>query len=100
LLKIHPVIKVSAGSMHLAAKVRGGRPQMLEYLLKTVTDDLAAIDSQRLFVANSECPEDAIWLKDKLKQIKGLNAIILTEASCVISTHCGPKTVGIFFLRK
>jgi DegV family protein with EDD domain len=100
LLKIHPVIKVTDGSMHAAAKVRGGRRQMLEHLLACVKDDMENVDPLRLIVANSECPEDARWLKDKLSQLKIVDEIVLTEASCVISTHCGPKTLGIFYLKK
>jgi DegV family protein with EDD domain len=100
MLKIHPVIKVADGSIHLAAKVRGGRQQVLEYLLKTATDSYAKIDPRRVFVTHSECEQDALWLKENLSKLEGLKEIIVTEASCVISTHCGPKTVGILYLNK
>jgi len=100
LLKIHPVIKVAEGSMHLAAKVRGGRQQVLDYLLKMVEENLADIDPQRVFVTHSECENDALWLKDQLVKLKAFKEILITGASCVISTHCGPQTVGILYIRK
>jgi DegV family protein with EDD domain len=100
LLKIHPVIRVADGSMHLAAKVRGGRQQILEYLVKAATDDMENIDPRRVFVTHSECEKDAFWLKEQLTKLDGLKEILITEASCVISTHCGPQTVGILYLKK
>jgi DegV family protein with EDD domain len=100
LLKIHPVIAVADGSMHLAAKVRGARTQVLQHLLKSVTANIDNIDARRVFVTHSESHQDALWLKEQLSQISVLEEIVTTEASCVISTHCGPQTVGILYLKK
>jgi len=100
LLKIHPIIEVANGSMHLAAKVRGGRQQVMDHLLTSAINNLESIDVQRVFVTHSESPEDAFWLKNKLENQASLKDVIITEAGCVISTHCGPKTVGILYLKK
>jgi fatty acid-binding protein DegV len=100
LLSIHPVIQVENGGMHLAAKVRGGRQQVLNYLLNNAVKAIDNIDPKRVFVTHSEADDDAKWLKDKLGELPELKEVIISTAGCVISTHCGPRTVGILYLRK
>jgi DegV family protein with EDD domain len=100
LLKIHPIIKVENGAMKAAAKVRGGRQQVLNQLLSDAVKNLARMDPRRVFITHSLADEDAAWLKEQLSKLEGLQDIIITNASCVISTHCGPKTVGILYLLK
>ena len=73
---------------------------MMDHLLTSAINNLESIDVQRVFVTHSESPEDAIWLKNKLENQVSLKDVIITEAGCVISTHCGPKTVGILYLKK
>jgi DegV family protein with EDD domain len=100
LLSIHPVIQVENGSMRLAAKVRGGRQQVLNHLLNNSVKAIDNIDPKRVFVTHSEAEDDAKWLKNKLSELPELKEVIISEAGCVISTHCGPRTVGILYLRK
>jgi DegV family protein with EDD domain len=100
LLKIHPVIQVADGSMYPAAKIRGGRPQVLNHLIDSVLNKLETIDPKRIFVTHSESERDALWLKNKLLEAHRFEQIIITSAGCVISSHCGPKTVGILYLKK
>lgn len=100
LLKIHPVIQVADGSMYPAAKVRGGRQQVLNHLVNDTLDKLESIDPKRIFITHSDSDEDALWIQNKLAGIPQFEQINITRAGCVISSHCGPKTVGILYLKK
>jgi DegV family protein with EDD domain len=100
LLEIHPVITVAEGSIHLASKIRGKRQIVLQKFFKDNLDKVNKIDSRRIIIANCECPVDILPIKDQLVALNKFQQVLLTEASCVIASHCGTKTVGIFYLEK
>jgi DegV family protein with EDD domain len=98
LLEIHPIIKVSDGAMRMAAKVRGNRQIVLRNLVKDALDNKGSIDRERIFITHTESADDAAWIKTQLAGLKGIKQIYITEASCVIASHCGPRTIGIIYL--
>jgi len=100
LLEIHPIIQVTDGSMHLASKIRGNRQIVLRRLVKDAVDNLGSINPERVFVTHCESAEDAAWIKTQLVEKNTFKQTLITNASCVISSHCGPKTVGIIYLEK
>jgi len=100
LLEIHPVIAVTEGSIHLASKIRGNRQLVLQKFVKDRTDKISTIDPQRIIIANCECLNDTIKMKDQFASLKYFKHILMTDASCVIASHCGPKTFGLFYLDK
>jgi fatty acid-binding protein DegV len=38
-------------------------------------------------------------VREAIKRYANFEEIIETNAGCTISSHCGPKTLGILFLR-
>lgn len=98
LLEIHPIIKVSDGSMHMAAKVRGNRQVVLRNLVKDFLDNKYTINPERIFITHAESTEDAVKIKAQLAELNLVKQIYITDASCVVSSHCGPKTIGIIYL--
>jgi DegV family protein with EDD domain len=100
ILKIHPIIKVDNGSMRLAEKIRGGRQQVLNHLVDNAVKNSGDIDPRRIFITHSESGDEALWVTNKLLELGKFDQVLITEASCVISSHCGPKTVGILYIRK
>ncbi|WP_353892558.1 DegV family protein [Proteinivorax hydrogeniformans] len=99
MLKIRPVVKVVDGGMILAQKTRGKRKKALKTLLKNALKNKKEITEDRIFVTHSMDSEGAEYLKAELeKEVKG--QVIITDAGCVISSHCGPKTVGILYIKK
>jgi fatty acid-binding protein DegV len=94
------VIQVADGAMHLKAKIRGGRPQVLNHLINNTLQDMNVIDTKRIFVTHSEDYEESIWIKNKLVELNKFQQVLVTSASCVISSHCGPKTIGIIYSKK
>ena len=100
LLRIRPIVKVVDGKMILGQKLRGPRQHALNHMLQEVLDNQAIIDPQRIIVTHSQGYADALYLKEQLEQTFQDCQVILTDAGCVISSHCGPKTVGIIYLEK
>jgi DegV family protein with EDD domain len=100
LLEIHPIIKVSNGGMHMTAKVRGNRQVVLRNLVKDFMDNKYTVNPDRIFITHAKSDEDASHIKAQLAELNLVKQIYITDASCVISSHCGPKTIGIIYLEE
>jgi DegV family protein with EDD domain len=100
LLEIHPIIAVNDGTMHVAAKIRGNREAVIRKLVKDALDNMDRINPERMVVNNCECADDAALVKTQLSEVKNIQQVVSAKASCVIASHCGPRTIGIFYLEK
>ena len=102
-LKLKPCIEVSTadGSMNVGKKYRGALDKVL---VKYVKDKLAAypdIDPSLIFITHSGISQHYIDLVRKtIEETKTFDEIHITKASCTISSHCGPNTLGILFETK
>lgn len=100
-LKIRPLIYVQPdGTLGVGEKNRGKRVKALETLLERFAKQVEQIDLRRVFVTHAACPEDAAYLAEKLRQIASPDEVLINEAGSVISSHCGPGTIGILYLLK
>lgn len=100
MLKLKPCIQVDNrdGSMAVGKKYRGSLDKVL---VKYVKDELARysdINTDLLFITHSGIPQDYIDLvKKTVEDTIPFKEIHITKASCTISCHCGPNTLGILF---
>ncbi|MEC0368854.1 DegV family protein [Paenibacillus chibensis] len=100
LLKIRPVIKVIDGKMTPAYKVRGKREKALEQMLSNALEQRDHMDNDLIFVTHSLAEEDALELKRILEEKTDAREVAVSDAGCVISSHCGAKTIGILYVKK
>lgn len=98
-LKIRPIVKVVDGGMILAQKLMGKREKALNTMLNSVINEKDNIDLDRIMVTHS-LSNDAEYLKTELSKNIDAKEIIITQAGCVISSHCGPNTIGILYIEK
>lgn len=99
MLKLRPIVSVVEGRMVPCQKVMGKRERALNTLLNNVLKIKDSIDPERIMVTHS-ISNDADFLKDELRKNLEVKEIIETQAGCVISSHCGPNTIGILYLEK
>ncbi len=103
LLKLKPCIEVSNkdGSMEIGKKYRG---DLDKALVQYVNDRLKGrddIDNSNIFITHSGISKERIELvKEEVKKLYNFENIHVVKASCTISAHCGPNTLGILFLKK
>ncbi len=98
MLKIHPVIKVQPdGTLNVHDKPRGARQRAFESLLKALADNLPKLDRRRVFVTHTSSQEDAQYLASEVKRLAAPEEVLITRAGSVISSHCGPNTIGILY---
>lgn len=100
LLKIKPIIRVIDGAMVVAKKPRGKYKVALDTLLAYVEVDKDNIDLDYVMITHSLASEEAKYLRFKLESMLPIKNLIETKASGVISTHCGPRTIGILYVLK
>lgn len=101
LLKIRPVIEVTAqGTLVPAYKIRGKRDKAVEQLLKNALAHREEIDQDIIFVVHSFAEEEARQMQAVLREQTEARQVMITEAGCVISSHCGPQTIAIMYAKK
>jgi DegV family protein with EDD domain len=101
MLKIRPVIEVRGdGTLGVREKARGVRQKGLDLLLDDFAAHLPKLDRSRVFVTHAAAPEDARMLADAVRRLAAPKEVCITTAGSVISSHCGPGTIGILYLEQ
>lgn len=99
MLKIRPIVKVVDGKMILGQKIIGKREKALNTMLNNVIKEKDNIHPDKVMVTHS-MSNDADYVKSELRKHINVKDIIETQAGCIISSHCGPNTIGIIYLEK
>lgn len=98
-LRLHPRISVTNGAMAPGKKYRGRMRHVLTEYVSDMKDDLLAAKPDRVFITHSGCDEEIISaIKTQLEELHHFNEILITRAGSVISSHCGPGTLGVLFI--
>ncbi len=100
LLKIKPIIRVVDGKMVVTKKPRGKFQKALDTLVDYLRSDAEKVDLDNIMVTHNLAKEDAAYLKREIAKVLNPIQIHETKASAVISTHCGPRTIGILYMVK
>lgn len=100
LVKLKPIIGVRNGRMSVIKKPIGKMKRALDELIKQIVNDKDIVDQEFILITHSIADEACAYIKDKLdKEFPNAN-ILCTRAGCVISSHCGPGTIGILYMVK
>lgn len=103
-LGIKPSIAVDCGTgkMDVAKKYRGRMDAVYTQYTKDCLADLSEVDTSRVVIANSGGIDDSVLsqVEDIVKSKGVFDEIIFADAGCTISSHCGPKTLAIFYIKK
>ena len=98
-LKLHPQIIVVDGAMKPAKKYRGNMLHVTLDYVKDMEEDLKKAKKDRVFITHSGCDKEIVdEVKNYLKQLDVFDEIYETRAGGVISSHCGPGTLGVLFI--
>ncbi|MBE6837118.1 MAG: DegV family protein [Ruminococcus sp.] len=103
LLNLKPCIQVNNadGSMTVGKKFRGKLDKVLEQYVEEELSKYENIDDSLVFVTHSGIDESYIEVvKNAIERVHPFKEVHTTIASCSISCHCGPNTLGILFMTK
>lgn len=97
-LKLHPCIKVIGGKMEVGKKYRGRLEHALKNYVKDLEEELVSADTTRIFITHSGVrPEIVEEIRTYLESLGRFEEILETTAGGVISSHCGPGTLGVLY---
>ncbi len=100
-LKLHPKIVVENGAMHSTKKYRGNIKSVVLSYVKDMEEQLKQAKPDRVFITHSGCKSAIVEPVRAYLESLGIFAEILeTRAGGVISSHCGPGTLGVLFIAK
>lgn len=100
-LKLHPKIVVENGAMDASKKYRGKLKSVIMSYVKDMEAELKNARSERVFITHSGCDREIVEeVRAYLQSLGVFDEILETRAGGVISSHCGPGTLGVLFITK
>lgn len=102
-LGLKPSIAVSTetGKLDVAKKYRGKIDIVYKQYISDCLQNSNKIDKTRVVIANSGgVNPDIIAYAKGIAEGRGFKQIITADAGCTISSHCGPKTLAVFFMEE
>ena len=100
-LRLHPKIVVENGAMDASKKYRGKINSVIMSYVKDMEEDLKSARPERVFITHSGCDRDTVnAVRSYLASFGIFHEILETRAGGVVSSHCGPGTLGVLFIAK
>ncbi len=101
LLRLKPALEMKDGKLSIYKKYRGSIQSVYRQYVK---ERLASVEIRpgHIFLTDSgEVPEETLReLRDIIREAVPDAEIHSAKAGCTITSHCGPKTLGVLFIRK
>lgn len=97
LFRIRPQIIMGEGKMSPGKKYMGKQIQCVENYCRDTLDQFNNPDKSLVFVTHSMATPDMVEACKKALQERGFENIVETTAGATISSHCGPKCIGILY---
>lgn len=99
MLKLHPKIVVVDGKMEVDRKYRGNIAKVIKLYVQDMEEALKSARPARVFITHSVGdPEIVQSVRDYLESLSVFDEILETRAGGVVSSHCGPGTLGVLFI--
>lgn len=97
-LKLKPMISVQDGKMGVAKKYRGKQQLVVRSYARDMEEQLLKADPSRVFITHSGIDKEIEQeIYEYIKSLNYFKEILITRAGGVISSHCGPNTLGILY---
>lgn len=99
LLKLHPSLYMTEGSLKVKRKYMGSLKRALDVYVNDLFNEYANYDKTRCFVTHCCGDEDLVaQVIEKVKEKFDFNEIIETQAGSTVTSHCGRNTIGVLFV--
>ena len=98
LFRIKPQIIVKDGKMAPQKKYHGRSEQCVEEYCKDTLEEFNNPDLSIAFVTHSHATPEMVKIAYNALKKRGFKTIYETTAQATITSHCGPKTIGILFI--
>ncbi len=100
-LKLHPKIVVADGKMLVEKKYRGKIGKVIMDYATDMEEAYRQARKRRVFVTHTLTgANDAAPVVEYLRSLQIFDEICETKAGGVVSSHCGPGTLGVLFIEE
>lgn len=100
-LRLKPKIAVENGAMGVTKKYRGSQERVIADYVADLGPQLARAEPAHIFITHSGVPQEVLdQTRRTLEDLHYFAQIHITRAGGVISSHCGPGTLGVLFYEK
>ena len=97
-LHIKPVMRADKeGKLVVLQKVMSRKKALKELL--NIYNETSDDDYNFCIISHADCFQDAVYIQDNIKMLKGADSII-TNLGPIIGSHSGPGTIAFFFISK
>ena len=101
LLQLKPCIEVVNGGMRVGKKYKGKYGRVVRQYVCDRLANLEDIRPERIFITSAHCAQEYIDAAyEEVSKLNYFKEILITEAACTVSSHCGPNTIGVLFIHK
>ena len=98
ILKIRPQIIVKDGKMGSYKKYRGPMPAVITKYCKDTLEEFNHPDKSVVFITYSSATPEMLKAAHDVVDNYGFENVYETTAGCIVSSHCGPNTIGILYI--
>lgn len=100
-LSLKPCIEVKEGKMGVGKKYRGSFEKSIKNYVKDRLCGRDDVDYSRIFITHCMCSSELVEeVKTLVEEYGKFEEILITDAGCTVSNHCGPNCLGVLFFRK
>lgn len=102
ILKLNPIVKVNDGVIKVHKITRGKFQKSLDTIANDFKKDLDNdnVDLDYIIISTVGNTAGQEYLYKKISTFFNPTHILLFDAGCVVSSHCGPGTTGFFYIKK
>lgn len=101
ILKLKPALEMRDGKLQVYKKYRGSINTVYKQYIKERLEGKKPRAGHVFITESGEVePETVAELEEHIRSLIDVKEIHHTLAGCTVSTHCGPKTLGVLFINE
>ena len=101
MLKLKPCLEMREGKLVVCKKYRGSMDKVYRQYIAERLAGKAVVADHAFITHSGEVPEDTLReLTALVRALAPFEEVFVTQAGCTVSSHCGPGTLGVLFLRQ
>ena len=98
LFRIKPQIVLREGKMIPGKRYHGRNTAVVRSYVQDTLEEFNTPDLNLVFITHSHATSDMVEVAYEMLKEKGFKNIVETTAGATITSHCGPRTLGILYL--
>ena len=101
MLKLKPSLEIRDGKLVVCKKYRGAMEKVYRQYVTERLAGKAVVDDWAFITHSGEVSEETLQeLTALVRELAPFKEVFVTQAGCTVSSHCGPGTLGVLFLRR